>query len=63
MFQNSWSDTELDDLMGGLHEFVRSKQNLKRLIEAKIDNLLRVSSGIEAIRLNDDVFYGSWGQG
>jgi len=49
--------------MGGLHEFVRSKQNLKRLIEAKIDNLLRVSSGIEAIRLNDDVFYGSWGQG
>jgi len=63
LFQNSWSDTELDDLMGGLHEFVRSKQNLKRLIEAKIDNLLRVSSGIEAIRLNDDVFYGSWGQG
>ena len=62
LFQNSWSDTELDDLMGGLHEFVRSKQNLKRLIEAKIDNLLRVSSGIEAIRLNDEVFYGSWGQ-
>lgn len=57
LFQNSWSDSELDDLMGGLHEFVRSKQNMKRLIEAKVDNLIRVSSGIEALRLNEELFY------
>lgn len=52
-----WDNDELDELNGSLHEYVRSKQNMKRLIDCKIDNLLLVSSGSEAIRLNDNVFY------